>query len=125
MRVTIVAALKPWNAEHAGGRITLPLRANGIPCRGINILMLWGEAMAKGYTAPIWMTFKQALELNACVRKGEISGSTPAQKGSSIASSRCNPSRFGVSFMAQAQMTHRWISLPWLRGSKRLRRRRP
>ena len=33
--------------------------------------MLWGEAMAKGYAAPIWMTFKQALELNAHVRKGE------------------------------------------------------
>jgi antirestriction protein ArdC len=27
--------------------------------------------MEKGYAAPIWMTFKQALELNACVRKGE------------------------------------------------------
>lgn len=63
--------LKPWNAEHAAGRITRPLRANGIPYRGINVLMLWGEACAKGYTAPIWMTFKQALELDACVRKGE------------------------------------------------------
>jgi antirestriction protein ArdC len=37
----------------------------------MNILLLWGEAMAKGYTAPIWMTFKQALELDAHVRKGE------------------------------------------------------
>jgi len=25
----------------------------------------------KGYSAPIWMTFRQALELNAHVRKGE------------------------------------------------------
>jgi antirestriction protein ArdC len=32
--------LKPWNAEHASGRITLPLRYNGTPCRGINILLL-------------------------------------------------------------------------------------
>lgn len=63
--------LKPWNAEHAAGRITRPLRANGIPYRGINVLMLWSEAVAKGYSAPIWMTFKQALELNAHVRKGE------------------------------------------------------
>jgi antirestriction protein ArdC len=23
--------LKPWNGEHAAGRITRPLRANGIP----------------------------------------------------------------------------------------------
>ena len=62
---------KPWNAEHAAGRITRPLRSNGIPYRGINVLMLWSEAMTKGYAAPIWMTFKQALELNACVKKGE------------------------------------------------------
>ena len=63
--------MKPWNAEHAAGRITRPLRANGVPYRGINVLMLWAESVAKGYSAPIWMTFKQALELNAHVRKGE------------------------------------------------------
>jgi antirestriction protein ArdC len=62
---------KPWNAEHAAGRITRPLRSNGIPYRGINVLMLWSEAMTKGYTAPIWLTFKQALELNAHVKRGE------------------------------------------------------
>jgi antirestriction protein ArdC len=63
--------LKPWNAEHAEGRIMRPLRANRIPYRGINVVMLWSAAMAKGYAAPQWMTFKQALELNAHVRKGE------------------------------------------------------
>ena len=62
---------KPWNAEHAAGRITRPLRANGIPYQGINVLMLWSEAVAKGYAAPLWMTFKQALDLGAHVRKGE------------------------------------------------------
>ena len=63
--------MKPWNAEHAAGRITRPLRSNGIPYRGINIVMLWMEAMERGYSATIWMTFKQALELGAHVRKGE------------------------------------------------------
>ena len=63
--------LKPWNAEHAAGRITRPLRGNGIPYQGINVLMLWSAAMEKGYAAPIWMTFKQARELKASVRKGE------------------------------------------------------
>ena len=63
--------LKPWNAEHAAGRITRPLRGNGIPYQGINVLMLWGAAVERGYAAPIWMTFKQALELGGCVRKGE------------------------------------------------------
>jgi antirestriction factor ArdC-like protein len=63
--------MKPWSAEHAAGRITRPLRANGIPYQGINVLVLWGDAVAKGYSAPIWMTFRQALELDARVRKGE------------------------------------------------------
>ena len=63
--------MKPWNAEHAAGRITRPLRASGQPYKGVNVLMLWGEAFDKGYVCPIWMTFKQALELGGQVRKGE------------------------------------------------------
>jgi antirestriction protein ArdC len=63
--------MKPWSVEHAAGRITRPLRHNGTPYRGMNVLLLWGEAVAKGYAAPIWMTFKQAKELGARVRKGE------------------------------------------------------
>jgi len=63
--------LKPWNTEHSAGRITRPLRHNGQPYRGINVLMLWGEAMAQGFACPIWMTYKQAYELGAQVRKGE------------------------------------------------------
>ncbi len=63
--------MKPWSVEHAAGRITRPLRHNGIPYRGVNVLLLWGEAMAKGYAAPLWMTYKQSQELGAQVRKGE------------------------------------------------------
>jgi antirestriction protein ArdC len=63
--------LKPWNAEHAAGRITRPLRYNGQRYSGINILMLWAEAELKGYCAPIWMTFQQAKELGGFVKKGE------------------------------------------------------
>lgn len=63
--------LKPWNAGHTAGRITRPLRSNGQPYQGINVLMLWGAAMEKGFAAPIWMTFKQAKELGAFVKKGE------------------------------------------------------
>jgi hypothetical protein len=62
---------KPWNAEHAAGRITRPLRWNGQPYSGINVVMLWSEAVERGYAAPIWMTFKQVIELGAHVRKGE------------------------------------------------------
>ena len=62
---------KPWDAEHSAGSITRPLRHNGVPYRGMNVLLLWGEALAQGYNAPLWMTFKQAAELGAHVRKGE------------------------------------------------------
>lgn len=63
--------MKPWKAEHAAGRITRPLRHNGKPYSGINILMLWGAAVMEGFLAPIWMTFRQAKDLGAHVRKGE------------------------------------------------------
>lgn len=63
--------MKPWNAEHAAGRISKPLRHNGQAYNGINILMLWSAAMEKDFSAPIWMTFRQAKELGANVRKGE------------------------------------------------------
>jgi len=62
--------LKPWNSEHAAGRITRPLRANGQPYKGVNVLMLWMAAEMQGFAAPIWMTFNQAKELGACVKKG-------------------------------------------------------
>ncbi|PDT34935.1 MULTISPECIES: ArdC family protein [Sinorhizobium] len=63
--------MKPWNAENTTGRITRPLRFNGQPYSGVNVLLLWSEGMAQGYTSSTWMTFKQALELGAAVRKGE------------------------------------------------------
>jgi len=62
---------KPWNTDHAAGRITRPLRHNGQPYSGINVLSLWMSAELQGYAAPIWMTFRQALELNGHVRAGE------------------------------------------------------
>lgn len=74
---TIIAALeqgvrpwmKPWSGTDA--RVLRPLRHNGTPYQGINVLSLWAEALDKGYASPIWMTFKQAAELGGQVRKGE------------------------------------------------------
>ena len=63
--------LKPWNAEHAAGRITRPLRHNSTPYRGINVLVLWITAEERGYACPLWMTYKQSVELGGQVRKGE------------------------------------------------------
>ena len=63
--------MKPWNAGNTAGRIMRPLRFNGVPYSGINILMLWAESVTQGFGSPIWMTFRQASELDAHVRKGE------------------------------------------------------
>jgi antirestriction protein ArdC len=47
------------------------LRHNGQPYAGVNVLSLWTSALAQNFAAPIWMTFRQAVELGAHVRKGE------------------------------------------------------
>lgn len=67
--------MKPWNAANTEGRITRPLRHSGQPYSGMNVLLLWSEQMSRGFSSSMWMTFKQALELGAAVRKGET-GST-------------------------------------------------
>jgi antirestriction protein ArdC len=53
------------------GKVAMPLRSTGEPYRGINVIALWMTAAASGYTGPYWFTFRQAIELKACVGKGE------------------------------------------------------
>jgi antirestriction protein ArdC len=62
---------QPWNATHLAGEITRPLRNNGKPYHGINVLVLWLTAFQKGYSCPIWLTFNQAKEAGGFVKKGE------------------------------------------------------
>lgn len=71
----IEAGCPPWRKPWTGGAqgASLPQRHNGEPYRGINILVLWSVASAKGYTSARWMTFKQAKDLGGSVRKGEKS----------------------------------------------------
>lgn len=63
--------VKPWSGASVHSRITRPLRHNGLPYSGMNVLLLWSEQISRGYASPMWMTFKQALELGGAVRKGE------------------------------------------------------
>src|SRR5215208_2401081 len=53
------------------GPVSRPLRAGGKAYRGVNVLMLWAAAMERGYSCPLWLTYKQAAELGGQVRKGE------------------------------------------------------
>ena len=67
--------MQPWHSSNALDRITRPLRHNRLPYSGMNVLLLWSEAVTRGFANPMWMTFKQAQDLGGAVRKGET-GST-------------------------------------------------
>lgn len=62
---------KPWSSDTLSLNVCRPLRWNNIPYTGINTVMLWSTADEKGYASPFWMTYNQAVELKAQVRKGE------------------------------------------------------
>ena len=59
---------KPWTCRT--GPVSRPLRAGGQAYSGVNVLLLWSEALAQGFAAPTWMTYRQAQALGAQVRGG-------------------------------------------------------
>jgi antirestriction protein ArdC len=62
--------VQPWGRTQAG--LGLPKNAaTGRHYSGINILILWGAVIERGYAAQVWLTFRQALALGGNVRKGE------------------------------------------------------
>lgn len=61
---------KPWSSQWGDRTISRPLRHNGQPYRGINVIALWLTAELEGFSSPYWMTFNQAKELGASVKKG-------------------------------------------------------
>lgn len=67
------AGTKPWIRPWRGNvrRSATPLRASGEAYRGINVVMLWLSGQLAGYDENTWMTYRQAQELGAQVRKGE------------------------------------------------------
>ena len=72
MIAMIEAGTRPWSKSWNGSTApNIPLRSTGVAYRGINVLTLWVAAMTKGYAAPHWLTFKQAIAMGGCVRKGE------------------------------------------------------
>ncbi len=62
--------VQPWDA--AAFAPGLPQNADsGRSYSGINILILWGEAAARGFSSQRWLTFRQAQGAGGAVRKGE------------------------------------------------------
>lgn len=65
----------PWAQPWAASGVTplgLPQNAaTGRTYSGVNILLLWFAAIEQRRCSQRWLTFKQALALGGCVRKGE------------------------------------------------------
>ena len=59
---------KPWRS--VSGEVPTSLQT-GKPYRGINVWTLSVESVLRGYRSPYWVTFKQAKERGATVRKSE------------------------------------------------------
>jgi antirestriction protein ArdC len=73
---SIIAALEkgtaPWQKPWQAGAYEMPLNpTSGKPYRGGNALQLMVTAMRQGYEDPRWLTYRQALENEWQVRKGE------------------------------------------------------
>ena len=51
--------LLPWEQKD-GTRILRPLRVNGIPYSGVNVLTLWASAHQNGFANPYYITALQA-----------------------------------------------------------------
>ncbi|RWH46683.1 MAG: DUF1738 domain-containing protein [Mesorhizobium sp.] len=64
--------VQPWGTAMAKAPLGLPKNAStGRAYSGINILILWGAVVQRGFPGQGWLTFRQALSLGGHVRKGE------------------------------------------------------
>jgi len=64
--------VQPWDTAAAKAPLGLPQNAaTGRRYSGINVLLLWGAVVERGFGGQSWLTFRQALSLGGNVRKGE------------------------------------------------------
>lgn len=65
LEVGTVPWIKPWQSALDRNLVT------GHVYRGINTLLVWCSALDNNYKKPYWLTYKQAKDIGAQVRKGE------------------------------------------------------
>lgn len=64
--------VQPWGTAAAKAPLSMPRNAaSARPYSGINVLILWGAVIERGFAGQSWLTFRQALALGGHVRKGE------------------------------------------------------
>ena len=64
--------VQPWGTAAAKASLNMPKNAaTHRHYSGINVLILWGAVIERGFGTQNWLTFRQALGLGGNVRKGE------------------------------------------------------
>ena len=64
--------VQPWGTQTAKASLAMPKNAaSSRQYSGINVLILWGAVIERGFAGQSWLTFRQALSLGGHVRKGE------------------------------------------------------
>ena len=64
--------VQPWGTAAAKAPLAMPKNAaTERRYSGVNVLILWGAVVERGFAGQSWLTFRQALSLGANVRKGE------------------------------------------------------
>src|ERR1700685_4870456 len=64
--------VQPWGTAAAKAPLAMPKNAaTRRQYSGINVLILWGAVIERGFSGQSWLTFRQALGLGGNVRKGE------------------------------------------------------
>lgn len=61
--------VQPWGTAAAKAPLAMPKNAaTGRGYSGINVLILWGAVIERGFPGQSWLTFRQALSLGGNVR---------------------------------------------------------
>lgn len=64
--------VQPWGTSAANASLSLPKNARTHRAySGINVLILWGAVVERGFPTQSWITYRQAFELGGNVRRGE------------------------------------------------------
>ncbi len=72
LEVGRVPWVQPWGTAAAKAPLAMPKNAaTSRQYSGINVLILWGAVIERGFAGQSWLTFRQALALGGHVRKGE------------------------------------------------------
>ncbi len=64
--------VQPWGASAVQAPLAIPKNASTRRrYSGVNVLILWGAVVQRGFSGQSWLTFRQALGIGGHIRKGE------------------------------------------------------